>query len=222
MRVPLADGTLKAIPPTVSDVSALLLGDNFSTGYFCAEMAEVNAEGTYVVIGCGTVGLLCILAAKHLGAQVIYALDPVATRRAQAESLGAKAMSPGDQAIRQIKQATDGRGADAVMELVGLPDAQRLAFELMRPGGIMSVAGCHCTPHFAFSPIEAFDKNLTYRGGRCSARYYMDRLTDLVAEGQFSLDSFITHRFDVADCVEAYDVFSNRKNGCLKAAIQFD
>jgi len=221
VRVPLADGTLKKIPDSVSDASALLLGDNFSTGFYCAEMAEVSASGTYVVVGCGTVGLLCIMAAKHLGAKTIYALDPVAERRAEAETLGAIALDANDAAIKEVKLKTDGRGADAVMELVGLPAAQKLAFEIIRPGGIMSVVGCHCTPNFAFSPIGAFDKNLTYRTGRCSARSYMDKLTDLVADGTFELDRFISRSFGVEDCVNAYDIFSNRKDGCLKAAIEF-
>ena len=51
MRVPLANGTLKAIPESVSDEAALLLGDNFSTGYYCAEMAEISPDGVYVVVG---------------------------------------------------------------------------------------------------------------------------------------------------------------------------
>ncbi len=221
VRVPLADGTLKVVPESVSDASALLLGDNFSTGYYCAEMCEIEPGGTYVVVGCGTVGLLCIMSARHLGATNIYALDPVPERRAEAEALGAIALPPGEAAIREIKSKTENRGADGVMELVGLPDAQKLAYDVMRPGGIMSVVGCHCTPHFAFSPIDAFDKNLTYKTGRCPARYYMDQLTGLVADGTFEIDSFVSKRFGVEDCAEAYDVFSNRKDGCLKAALEF-
>lgn len=221
VRVPLADGTLKKIPESVSDASALLLGDNFSTGFYCAEMAEIKPDGTYVVVGCGTVGLLCIMAALHLGATKIYAIDPVPERRKQAEALGAIALDSNDDAIKEIKSRTGGRGADGVMELVGLPAAQRFAFDVIRPAGIMSVVGCHCTPDFAFSPIDAFDKNLTYRTGRCPARSYMDRLTDLVADGSFELDSFINRRFGIDEVETAYDIFSNRKDGCLKAAIEF-
>ena len=222
VRVPLADGTLKPIPDAVSDAAALLLGDNFSTGYYCAEMAEVGPEGTYVVVGCGTVGLLSIIAAKHLGADTLFAIDPVPERRAEAEALGATALAPGEAALKQIRETTDGRGADAVMEVVGIPDAQKLAYDALRPGGILSVVGCHSTPHFAFSPVDAFDKNLTYRTGRCPARHYMDRLTDLVADGTFQLDRFVSRRFAVEECVEAYDVFANRRDGCLKAALRFD
>jgi len=222
VRVPSADGTLKRKPDSLSDISALLLGDNFSTGYFCAEMAEVQSGGSYAVIGCGTVGLLCILVASRMGADRIFALDPVLERRQQAEQLGAIGLDSNDESAARVVRETGGRGVDAVMELVGIPAAQRLAYRLIRPGGIMSVVGCHCTSNFAFSPVEAYDKNLTYRTGRCPARKYMDLLTDRVCHGEFSIDQFVTHHFSPADCVKAYDVFSNRKNGCLKAVFDFD
>ena len=220
VRVPLADGTLKKKPAGLSDVSALLLADNFSTGFFCAEMADISPEKTCVVIGCGTVGLLSIIAAKHLGAEKLYAIDPVPNRRKEAEALGAIALTP-EQAVAAIADATDQRGADSVMELVGNPAAQQLAYQVMRPGGTMSVVGCHCTPDFAFSPVDAFDKNLTYRTGRCPARHYMDKLTERVASGEFKIDSFVTHHFSVNESVRAYDVFSNRKDGCVKAVFEF-
>ncbi len=220
VRVPLADGTLMKKPVGLSDVSALLLADNFSTGFFCAEMADITPGKTCVVIGCGTVGLLSIIAARNLGAEKLYAIDPIAERRQAAEALGATPLTP-EAAVGEIKNATNGLGADSVMELVGNPAAQRLAYEVMRPGGTMSVVGCHCTPDFAFSPIDAFDKNLTYRTGRCPARHYMDKLTDRVADGEFEIDGFVTHRFSMDDSVRAYDVFSNRKDGCVKAVFEF-
>ena len=220
VRVPLADATLKKKPAGLSDVSALLLADNYSTGLFCAEMADISPEKTCVVIGCGTVGLLSIIAAKHLGAEKLYAIDPVPNRRKEAEALGAIALTP-EQAVAAIADATDQRGADSVMELVGNPAAQQLAYQVMRPGGTMSVVGCHCTPDFAFSPVDAFDKNLTYRTGRCPARHYMDKLTERVASGEFKIDSFVTHHFSVNESVRAYDVFSNRKDGCVKAVFEF-
>ena len=222
VRVPLADATLMKLPNGLRDEDALLLGDNFSTGYYCAEMAEVRAGGTYAVVGCGTVGLLCIVAAFGMGADNVFAIDPVFERRKQAESLGAIGLGAGNSAIEAIKNATDQLGADSVMELVGLPSAQRLAYECVRPGGIMSVIGCHCTPEFAFSPVDAYDKNLTYRTGRCPAGHYMRILADRVVSGEFDLTPFITHRFGIDDAVRAYDVFSKRTEGCLKAVFEFD
>ena len=222
VRVPIADSTLMLMPQGLSDKDALLLGDNFSTGYFCAEMAEVKPGGTYLVIGCGTVGLLAILSAMDMGAKCVFAMDPVLERRKIAESIGAIPLESNGSGRDVVLSATSGRGADSVMELVGLPDAQKMAFDCVRPGGIMSVIGCHCTSNFSFSPVQAYDKNITYRSGRCPAGHYMKLLVDRVTGGEFDLSPFITHQFGIDEAERAYQVFSTRAEGCLKAVFCFN
>lgn len=217
VRVPHANGTLvelNGIPPEIG----LLLGDNLSTGYYCAEMAEAGPDGVFAVIGCGTVGLLCVISCLARGVENLFAFDPQQHRLQRASELGARTFSCESAFIDAIENTTEGRGVDGVMELVGLPEAQKLAYRIMRPGGIMSVVGCHCTPDFSFSPVDAFDKNLTYRTGRCSARKHFTELDSLIEEYEDDLMSMISHRFSFDDAVEAYDVFSNRKDGCIKAA----
>ena len=219
VRVPNADGTLVAlngVPPEIG----LLLGDNLSTGYYCAEMAECGPQGVFAVIGCGTVGLLCVMSCLARGVENLFAFDPQAHRLAKANSLGAKTLGDEAEFCEAVLSATEGRGADGVMELVGLPAAQRLAYKVLRPAGIMSVVGCHCTPDFSFSPVDAFDKNLTYRTGRCSARHYFERLESVIEKYESDLLSMISHRFAFEDSVNAYDVFANRKDGCFKAVFE--
>ncbi len=220
IRVPLADGTLMKIPAGISDEMALLLGDNLSTGYFCTELAGVGPDGVYVVIGCGNVGLMAIISARLRGATTIIAVDPVDSRRQLAESLGAIAIAPDAGPELEIKRRTDGRGADGVLELVGLLTAQRQAYDWVRPGGVIAAVGCHCDPQFAFSPVEAYDKNITYRTGRCPARHYMNELAPQMATAPIDLKPLITHTFSLSEARQAYDVFSNRRDGCIKALFQ--
>ncbi|MDG2221075.1 MAG: alcohol dehydrogenase catalytic domain-containing protein [Rubripirellula sp.] len=221
VRVPMADGTLVKVPDGISDEVALLLGDNLSTGFFASEMANAGPDQTIAVVGCGTVGLLAIVAAISAGVTNLIAIDPDSARRHQAKNLGATAFADQKQALEAVFASTNQRGADAVIELVGLPAAQRTAYDLVRPGGTLSVIGCHCTPHFSFSPAEAYDKNLTYRTGRCPARAYMDRLPMRLAEQPIDLSWVFTHRFSIDQGKEAYRVFANREEGCIKAAIAF-
>jgi len=216
VRVPLADGTLRRVPEGMSAETALLLGDNASTAWYCADLADIRPDGVTVVIGCGAVGLLGIRAARQRGAQQIVAVDPVQARRAQAEALGAIAVAPGAEVARTVAACGGLNGADSVLEFVGLPAAQRLAWEVLRPGGVMAVIGCHSAP-FAFTPAEAYDKNLTYRTGRCPARRYMAVLADRPEADLPDLTGVITHRFALADAVEAYDVFAHHRDGCVKA-----
>ncbi|QDT08445.1 alcohol dehydrogenase catalytic domain-containing protein [Planctomycetes bacterium K23_9] len=221
VRVPLADSTLMKIPSNMSDDIALLLGDNLSTGFFCAEMAGIQPAGVYVVIGCGTVGLLAIQAAKILGANTVIAVDPLDSRRQIARQIGAITCDNLNDVSQLVADHTGARGADAVMELVGLPNAQKMAIDLLSVGGTLSVIGCHCSPNFAFSPAQAYDKNLTYRTGRCPARHYMGQLASRLAQQPMNLDWAITHRFGIHDAEAAYETFAYRKDDCVKAVIEF-
>jgi alcohol dehydrogenase len=219
VRVPLADSTLIVVPDGISNDVALLVGDNLSTGRYCAELADITAGHTYAIVGCGTVGLLALASARQLGA-VLIAVDPVASRRSLARQIRAQTCAP-EAAEQVVAEATDGRGVDGVMELVGLPEAQRLAYRLVRPGGTMSVIGCHCTPHFSFSPADAYDKNLTYRTGRCPARHYMPILFQELAQSTIDLSWCVTHRFSPSAAKTAYDVMSRQRDGCIKAVFDF-
>src|SRR5689334_20578341 len=89
VRVPMADSTLLPLSNDLNEKKGLLLGDIFSTGYFCAENATVNRKNVYVVIGCGPVGLMAIIAAKHLGAETLFAVDTIPGRLNKAKQFGA-------------------------------------------------------------------------------------------------------------------------------------
>lgn len=221
VRVPWADSTLHRLPEDVSLEEGLLLGDIFSTGYFCAEMAEISPQGIYVVIGCGPVGLLAILGARDLGAEKIYAVDSLPERLALAKDFGAIPINyQSDDPIEILRNATDGRGADAVLEIVGNASAGRSAFELIRPGGIISTVGVHTEKYIAFSPIEAYNKNITYKIGRCSARYYMERLLPIVQSKKYNLVSIISHRLPLDNGVRGYEIFDKKLERCIKVMLE--
>lgn len=220
VRVPMADASLMLLKEGVSAKAGLLLGDNFSTGYYCAEEAGVQPGGTYVVLGCGSVGLMAVLSLKMLGAERIYAIDAIPDRLQKAEEFGAKTLNfKTTDIVAQIKEATQGRGADAVLEIVGSPKAARLAMDLLRLGGTISTVGVHTSQHFSFSPIEAYDKNLTFKIGRCPARHYMSKLMEKARTYDEQISSVITHDFSLKEGVEAYRIFDKKEDGCIKAVL---
>ncbi len=224
VRVPLADATAFKIPEGVPDgvdaEPALFLGDILATGFYCAEMADVSPGGTYAVIGCGPVGLLAIVGARELGAEKVIAVDVLPERLALAEAFGATPVHANEQDAREVlDDATEGRGADGVLEVVGSPDATRLAVDLVRPGGVVSAVGVHTEPKFAFSPGDAYDKNLTYRAGRCPARHYMERLLPLVQSRKYDLGAIVSHRLPLADGVRGYELFEQKLESCTKVIL---
>ncbi len=223
VRVPLADSTLMKIPEGVSLEEGLLLGDILSTGFFCAQQAQVTPGGVYVVVGCGPVGLMTILGARELGAERIVAIDSVPERLTMARKFGAETINgQHPEAFQVILDATEGRGAEAVMEAVGSHSAVRLALELVRPGGIISSVGVCNDAHLAFSPVEAYNKNLTYKIGRCPARNIMERLIPMVQKKKYDITSVFSHTMRLSDGVRGYDMFANKKDNCLKVLLKPD
>ncbi|GBF92050.1 hypothetical protein Rsub_04397 [Raphidocelis subcapitata] len=218
VRVPLASSTLVKVPADVSDEEALLLGDILSTAFFCADQGGVSPGDAVAVVGCGPVGLLAILAARERGAAKVFAVDGVPGRRAKAAELGATPLEPSE-AAAAVAEATGGRGADVALEAVGAAGALRLAFDVVRPAGVVSSVGVQVGAAFPMRPMEAYDKNITLRFGRCPARAYMERLLPIVRARRWPFASIITHRLPLSEGVAAYEAFEARREGWLKVVL---
>lgn len=220
VRVPLADSTLVEVPPGAPEDEALLAGDVLSTGFFCAELGGAAPGRVVAVVGAGPVGLCAAVAARELGAERVFAFESVPERLDLARAFGA---TPADVSApdhrEPLLEATGGRGADVVLECVGSPGATRAAWELARPGATIAAAGVHTETSLAFTPGEAYDKNLTYRAGRCSARAVMDRTLPLVAEGRLGLAGLLSHRLPLEEGPRGYEIFENRLEGCTKVLL---
>jgi threonine dehydrogenase-like Zn-dependent dehydrogenase len=220
IRVPMADSTLLPLSADLNEKKGLLVGDVFSTGYFCADNATITPKNLYAVIGCGPVGLMAILAAKHLGAEKLFAVDPVPERLELAKKFGAVPLNPSTTNIKQeIFENNFGRGVDAVMEVVGSGETLKLAIDILRPGGIISSVGVYTAKHFSFSPGEAYDKNLIYKSGRCPARFYSEKLLREQVPQRYAIEDIITHQFSLREGAKAYKVFDKKMDNCIKAVL---
>lgn len=221
IRVPMADATLVSVPGTLEDDAvALLAGDILSTALFGADLAEVEDGDLVAVVGCGPVGLLAIRASLERGARQVVAVDRVPSRLALAERFGATAVDVDAGNPRAaVRERSQGRGADRAIEAVGTPEATRTAADLLRPGGSLAALGVHTEPHLALSPGEIYDRNLRYGGGRCPARHYLPAALALAERDAALLGRLISHRLPLADGVEAYRMFAERRDGCTKVVL---
>jgi len=218
LRVPLADGTLVAVPAGMADEQALLLSDNFPTGWYAAERADIAHGEPVVVVGAGAVGLCAVAAAFELGADTVLAVDPVEGRRRRAADLGAAVAAPEDAASAAAAIA----GADSVgsvIEAAGTRAASALAFSLIRPGGTLSVIAVQTADRLAFAPVDAYDVNLTVRFGRAPVRSLLDRLLPRVAAGlRIPTGAVVSHpRVALEDGPALYRRFAAREPGLVKA-----
>ncbi len=123
-RVPYANIGLVKIPDNVTDEQAILLSDIFPTGYFGADMAEIEPGDTVAVYGCGPVGQFAIASAKLMDAGRIIAIDCVDSRLELARKQGAEVIDFNrEDPVQVIRELTNAIGVDRVIDAVGV-DAQ--------------------------------------------------------------------------------------------------
>ncbi|KAI9737469.1 MAG: hypothetical protein M1834_009624 [Cirrosporium novae-zelandiae] len=152
VRVPLADSTVMKAPEGIQENTLVLMADIFPTGYFAAHNGfkdltqEQIAEATVVVIGCGPVGLCAVINAEAYNPKHLIAVDSIESRLGLAKSLGAEPwnfQTDKEGLEKRVNELTEGRGADIVIEVVGLSPALKMGFDLLRPWGIISSVGVH-------------------------------------------------------------------------------
>lgn len=122
LRVPHADATHVKVPDGPADDRFLYLSDVLPTAWQGVEYADIPDGGTVVVLGLGPIGDMAARIAHHRGARVI-GVDLVPERLARSAARGIEVVdlrsvdgNPGD-AIREL---TQGRGADSVIDAVGM------------------------------------------------------------------------------------------------------
>jgi threonine dehydrogenase-like Zn-dependent dehydrogenase len=221
LRVPLADGTLVATPeiPSAGMLPDLLaLSDVMGTGWFAADAANVKRGGTVVVVGDGAVGLLGVLAAKHMGADRIIAMSRHETRQKLAREFGATEIvaERGEEGISRIKDMTKGVGADSVLECVGTQDSMKQALGCCRPGGSVGYVG---VPHSVeFKGEDLFYRHVHLHGGPAPVRRYLTELITLTLKGEFHPGKVFDLTLPLDQVAEGYRAMDERR--AIKTLLQ--
>ncbi|KAH7313254.1 chaperonin 10-like protein [Stachybotrys elegans] len=219
VRVPFADGTVMKAPNTIGDKVLILMADIFPTGFYGVKSAIDMSlgvkveESTMVVVGCGPVGLCAIIAALHFRPRHIFAIDSVQSRLDIARSLGAEPLNFKDGADKmksRVLEVTDGRGADMVVEVVGMAPALRTAFDLLRPFGAISSIGVH-NAEIPWSGSEGYDKNVRLQMGRCPVRQIFAEALEVMEKQQHLFQFMFDHEMPLSEAVEGYTLFEQMK-----------
>jgi len=214
LRVPLADGTLVAIPDVPSDdliPSLLALSDVMGTGWFAADAANVKPGKTVAVVGDGAVGLLGVLSAKQMGAARIIAMSRHESRQKLAREFGATDIvtERGDEGVARIKELTDGIGADSVLECVGTPESMMQAIRSTRRGGYLGYVG---VPHgVEFKGEELLYAHIHLHGGPAPVRRYLPELIGLVWNGKINPGKVFDLTLPLDQVAEGYRAMDERR-----------
>jgi Zn-dependent alcohol dehydrogenase len=198
------------------------------TGYgSVVNVAEIRPGESAVILGCGGVGLSVLLAAALAGASPIIAIDVVESKLDKARQLGATASilaSRSDrgllQAASQVKEMTDGRGADFAFECTAVPELGVAPLAMVRNGGMaVAVSGIEQTIQADMELFE-FDKwyiNPLY--GACVPERDFPRIIAHYEAGDLDLDSLIFKTYSLDEAGLAFDAL--RSGGSGKGVVVF-
>ncbi len=221
MAVPFADLFALPIAEGLADEEAVLLTDILPTGYLGALRASIRPGATVVVMGLGPVGIMALHCASLFGPARILAVDMVPERLARAERLGAEPLdariAPGS---LQVLEATGGRGAESVIEAVGADATVLDAVSCAATGGTVSVVGVNLNMELPFPMGIVLLKSLTLRAVFAPIPGTWAALVPLLQSGRLAgLGETFTHRMDLSQAPEAYELFDSRADGVLKVLL---
>ena len=211
LLVPRANLTLRRVPDGMSTEVALFAGDVMGTGYHAIVHAGTRAGDDVVVLGLGPVGLCAVQAARAAGAARVFAIDTVEERLGMARSFGATPIHLTEEdPKRVVRGATEGMGADVVVDAVGDPGPLELAISLARDAGTVSGIGAYAGRGEV--PLGlAWLKGLTIRVGLANVIAHVDRVLALMSAGVLDPSPLVTHHMPLDQAADAYALYDRRE-----------
>jgi NDMA-dependent alcohol dehydrogenase len=200
------------VPDDIPLEIAALIGCGVLTGVGAAlNTADIKPGDTVAVVGCGGVGLNVIQGAKIAGAERIIAVDMIENKLKMAEQFGATDLvdaSKGD-AVSQVMELTDQRGADVAFEVIGLKETIDQTINMARRGGQAILVGVprmevmlELPAFFAVVLMAKTVKGCWY--GSSNVHTEVPRLIGLYKEGKLMLDELISRRIQLDDVNDAF------------------
>ena len=221
VRVPYADQGLEKIPPSVSDMQALLVGDVLATGYWAAEISEIRGEDTVLIIGAGPTGLCTLQCVRLKRPRRIIVCDRDAERLAFVRAHYPEVLTAAPEHIKEfVRSNSDHGGADGVLEVAGSGESFRMAWDCARPNAIVTVVALYDGPQVLPLP-DMYGKNLIFKTGGVDGCHCKQTL-QLIAEGKLDTVPLITHTYSLGEIDKAYDLFEHRRDGVIKTAIYME
>ena len=216
VRVPLADGTLVALPVGPDHAlmpSLLTLSDVMGTGHHAALAAKVAHGKIVAIVGDGAVGLCGVIAARRLGAERIIMLGRHKDRVALAREFGATDVvsERGDAAIERVRELTNGLGAHSVLECVGHGEAMRTAVSIARAGGAVGRVGVPQEDEIPAAE-STFYRNITIAGGPAPVRAYIEELLPDVLEGKIEPGRVFDSVIGLEQAPDGYRAMNERES----------
>lgn len=210
VRIPFADNSLYHVPAGSDEEALVMLSDILPTGFECGVLnGNVKPGDTVAIVGAGPIGLAALLTAQFYAPSEIIMIDPDDNRLAVSKKFGATQTINNQKtdAVAKLKELTGNKGADTVIEAVGIPATFELCQSLVAPGGTIANIGVHGKP--ATLHLESlWAHNITITT-RLVDTVTTPMLLKTVQSKKLNSKQLITHHFKLSEIIQAYDTFGN-------------
>ena len=243
LRVPQAHyGPIK-VPDGPPDDQFLYLSDVLPTAWQAVAYADIPSRGTVAIFGLGSIGQMCARIAFHFGAGRVIGVDQVPERLALAARHGVETIdfaSVGD-VVAVIREMTAGRGADSVIDAVGMEAAGsafehvlqtlkiqadrfyalRRSHDALRRGGTLSITGVYAGYVNMFNIGDLFDRQIKITMGQANVRRWVDDILPLLTdEDPLATSDLATHFLPLEEAPNAYKTFQEKRDGAIKIVLR--
>lgn len=178
------------LPDNLSFDEAALL-EAVAVAIHAVSLVPIKRDGTALVIGAGTIGLLVQQALRAAGCARVFVADLDPTRLKLSERLGAaQVLQSGPQLSQEIAELTNGTGIDVVVEAVGINATVAAAIDNVRKGGTVVLVG-NVTPEVTIHLQKVVSRQLRLQGSCASCGEY-PRAIELVSNRAIQVKPLIT------------------------------
>ena len=244
LRVPFGNFMPLVIPESceLADETLLFISDVLPTAYWSVESAGVKKGDTVVVLGCGPVGLMVQKFAWMQGAKRVIAVDNVPYRMKHAKKMNKVELvnfDDHDEAGLYIKEMTNG-GADVIIDCVGMDGKKtpmeavgqklklqggtispiKIGMDAVRKYGTIQMTGVYGAKYNQFPLGHLFERNISLRMGQAPVIHYMPMLFDKIMAEEFDPTEIITHKMPLEQASDAYRIFNDHEDECIKVILQ--
>lgn len=175
--------------------------------------SNIRLGDDVVVVGTGPIGLLHVQLARLQGARVI-ATDLIPERLEVAKEVGAHEVVDATQgdAVEQVRELTQGRGADAVIVATGARAAMEQGLQMAAMHGNVNLfAGSYPPPQLPLNPNLIHYKELILTGSHHYTPFTFQRALKLLQYGMVRVKPLISHRLPLGQTREGFDIVANQK-----------
>ncbi len=196
-----------------------VLTEPLAISLYAIQQAKLLPSADIAVLGCGPIGLGCIVCSRIERPNSVCATEIIPERLDSAIKAGANFVFNPNQTyiVDQIHNQMP-YGVDAVFECAGKQETLDQAVEILKPGGKLLMIGIPEFDTAKFRIEQLRRKELTLinvrRQNRCTGK-----CVELIANGSLNADFMVTHHFDLDQTAEAFEMVSQYRNGVIKAMI---